>query len=66
MTESVESLRRRRIREWQEGERKPRFTAGTAPMILWPRQRQRADETLAVENLRRAYLMWKHSRRRTR
>ena len=35
-------------------------------MILWPAQRQRADETLAVENLRRAYHAWRGKRRGSR
>lgn len=63
MSEDVTQSRKRRLREWQTGERAPRFTPGKAPMPLWPHQRARADETLAVENLRRAYLKWRSARR---
>jgi len=62
MPEPIQKLRRRRIARWQQGTQTPGFAPGTAPMILWPQQRQRADRTLAVENLRRAYMRWKASR----
>lgn len=63
MSEDVSRVRQRRIREWQNGERSPRFTPGKMPMRLWPHQRARADKSLAVENLRRAYLKWRSTRR---
>ena len=62
MSERAPQRRRRRIREWQANERTVGFTPGKPPMRLWPHQRARADETLAVENLRRAYFRWRSKR----
>jgi len=61
------SARRRRvIRKWQSGELSPGFSRGSAVSIPWPAQRERADRSLAVENLRRAYYDWKINRRAAR
>jgi len=66
MPETAEQKRKRRLEAWRKGTQVPGFAPGTAPMILWPAQRQRADETLAVENLRRAYHAWRGKRRGSR
>ena len=57
------AYRRRAIRKWQSGEVSPQFARGAAFYLPWPAQRQRADESLAVENLRRAYYTWKTKKR---
>lgn len=55
--------RRQVIRKWQSGELSPRFARGSAVRLPWPAQQQRADESLAVEDLRRAYYAWKMRRK---
>ena len=53
--------RRARVIAWQTGEVSPQFTPGRGPRMN-PTQRRRADESLAVENLRRAYWRWRANR----
>ena len=60
------AMRRRTLRKLQSGEFEPTFTRGLSPCLPWPAQRHRADESLAVENLRRAYYDWKMNRRAAR
>jgi len=60
------NYRRRVIRQWQSGEVSPGFCRGSAVRLPWPAQRERADRSLAVENIRRAYYDWKINRRKAR
>ena len=60
------TYRRRVLRKWQSGELSPTFGRGAAVQFPWPAQRERADKSLAVENIRRAYYDWKINRRKAR
>ena len=65
MPGSNKNARKRRILKWQgANESVLRFGRGTPCQLGWPAQRRRADESLAVENLRRAYYDWKLKRRK--
>ena len=53
----------RRITRWQEAnESIVRFGRGKPFMVIRPDQRRKANESLAVENLRRAYWRWRMNR----
>jgi len=68
MPETRRAARRRQraIARMQSTNTVVTFTPGKPINISWPQSRLRADESLAVEDLRRAYYDWKMNRRRSR
>jgi hypothetical protein len=61
--DGLRRARLQRLTRWQEQHQSVlRFGRGRPPQIEWPASRARADESLGVENLRRAYHAWKAKR----